>query len=331
MVVPRGPGNLAADGFASTGSELYCPFVAEQNPWADDAQERSLAWALEHGLVTEGAPLDKLSSARFALLEAAAFPHASRESLSLVTNWVTLFCALDDYVEDSELGVLGLSGYLSRLLTAFRADGALVGDPFERCFQDIGRELRRRADASFVDGFVRELEHLFAAFVWEEVHRRNSAYPDYVAYRTLRIATVGLLPQFVLFQALGGHARLSEAEAPVVRDLERLACLIVGWANDIFTYEKEVAQGEGHNLIAVLMRTESLSLREAFRQASALHDAEVCEFLRLQASLDLPHASAPTRKRVEHLRHWLGGHLSWARNNGRYRPNDVGALNRASA
>jgi hypothetical protein len=100
-----------------------------------------------------------------------------------------------------------------------------------------------------------------------------------------------------------------------------MTCLAVGWANDIFTYEKELAAGEVHNVIAVLMRTEQLPLDVALERARALHDAEVCAFLRLQARLDgSPDANDATGYRVAHLRHWIGGHLHWAQRNGRYRP-----------
>jgi hypothetical protein len=62
-----------------------------------------------------------------------------------------------------------------------------------------------------------------------------------------------------------------------------------------------------------------LPMREALARARAIHDEEVCEFLRLQAGLG-GSADDATRHRVAHFRHWIGGHLHWALRNGRYRP-----------
>lgn len=322
MIVPRGEGARLDDAaaLAAVAGELYCPFPSEKNPWVQAAQRESVDWALEHGLVSAGPSLDKLERASLADLEAGAFPHAPLDVLTLATVWVTLFCAIDDFVETSHSGVLKLSSYLSEVLAAFRGTTHRRLDALGRGFHDFGQDLRGNMGAPVADAFARELEELFAGYVWEELNRRNATHPDYDAYRIMRVTTIGLRPQFLLSEALGPDTRPSEKDARVLSDLERIACLVVGYANDIFTYEKELAQGEGHNIVAVLMRSETLPLREALARARALHDEQVCEFLRLQAGLDSSSAHSATGYRVAHLRHWIGGHLHWALRNGRYRP-----------
>jgi hypothetical protein len=327
MVVPRGEGSRIDDALAVTAvaSELYCPFPAEKNPWAPAAQQQSLDWALEMGLVTPGPLLQRLERARFAELEANAFPRAPLELLTLATEWVTLFCALDDFVETSGLGVLGLSGYLSSALVAFRGTVHGHREPLLQAFGDIGARLRRLGGDALAEEFGVELEGIFAAFVWEEINRQNTVLPDFAGYRIMRTTTVGLRPHFVLSEAIGPKARPSDRDEEVLHELERITCRAVGWANDIFTYEKELAAGEVHNIVAVLMRTERLPLREALARARALHDEEVCSFLQLQARLTSATGDAATQYRVLHLRHWISGHLDWARQNGRYRPGAAAA------
>jgi hypothetical protein len=328
MVVPRGEGTRADDAaaLAAVTSELYCPFTPEKNPWVSAAQRQSLDWALELGLVTEGATLHRLERARFADLEATAFPEAPLAMLTLATEWLTLFCALDDFVESSGLGVLGLSGYLSRALVAFGGTTHAHVEPLLKAFQDVGSRMRRLVGDAITQDFSVELEAIFTAFVWEEINRQNAAHPDFAVYRIMRMATVGVRPHFLLSQALGPNARPSDRDVETLQELERITCRAVGWANDIFTYEKELSAGEVHNLVAVLMRTERLPLREALGRARALHDEEVCAFLRLQARLpsDTSETSV-TQYRVAHLRQWIGGHLQWARQNGRYRPGAAAA------
>jgi 5-epi-alpha-selinene synthase len=318
-VVPRGDGAGPGDRGELEGlqSELFCPFPVELNPELKTAHRLSVAWALDLGLVVEGFALEKLERASFAELEAAVFPHATQEMLTLATLWVTLFCALDDFVEESNLGVLGLSAYLSRSLAGFRGEGNVGPDPILRAFDDFGRRLRVLVGAEAADEFEHELEELYGAFVWEEINRQKAASPDFAGYRLMRVSTVGLRPHFVLARAWGPGG--DSKDEPVLEKLERAACLAVGWANDIFTYEKEISAGEVHNIIPVLMRTERLPLREALQRARALHDSEVCGFLRLQARLGVAaDAADATGYRVAHLRRWIGGHLQWARENGRY-------------
>jgi hypothetical protein len=323
MVVPRGEGARADDAaaLAAVTAELYCPFLPEKNPWVAAAQQQSLDWALELGLVTEGAALQRLERSRFADLEATAFPEAPLEVLTLATQWVTLFCGLDDFVETSGLGVLGLAGYLSSALVAFRGNTHGHVEPLLKGFQDVGLRMRRLVGDAVTQDFAVEVEGIFTAFVWEEINRQNAAHPDFDVYRIMRMTTVGVRPHFLLSQALGPSARPADRDLETLQELERITCRAVGWANDIFTYEKELSAGEVHNIVSVLMRTERLPLREALGRARALHDEEVCTFLRLQARLPSDAGkTSVTHYRVAHLRQWIGGHLQWARQNGRYRP-----------
>lgn len=330
MVVPRASHPALAPHRLP---DLFCPFETRINPWVDEAHEQSLRWALSLGLVEEGAAVAKLERARLTHLEARAFPDASREALGLLGKWVTLFCAIDDFVESSRLGTLELSAYLAEALAAF-GGRATSTDVIVRGFHGFGVELLEITGSKVKDQFCRELELLFSAYVWEEINRHHLAYPDYAGYRTLRATTIGLRPHFLIAKALGpGGVDGSGDDLSLLKELERAACLIVGWANDIFTYQKELTQGEGHNLVAILMRTEELPLWAALERASALHDQEVCSFLALQSRLEQSATmSAALTYRIAHLQHWIGGHMDWAAQNGRYRPTtpppDIGQLNR---
>jgi 5-epi-alpha-selinene synthase len=106
--------------------------------------------------------------------------------------------------------------------------------------------------------------------------------------------------------------------------LQRLATRtskIVGCANDLFTCEKEIIQGQIHNLVLVLMNEGQLPIEEAVAQVMALHDNEVHGFL--QEVEQLPSfgiADAGVQRYVEMLKCWIRGHLDWAYETGRYRP-----------
>ncbi len=327
MVVPRGGSASSAERVApSLAGELYCPFELRRNPHAPSAQQESVAWALELGLVSEGPKLAKLEKACLGDLAAFTFPDVPAEVLALVTIWTTLFCAIDDHVEESGLGALALSGYLADVLAAFRGRPDNRRDATARSFADFGRRLRKLTGAPIADQFDAELERLFTAYVWEEINRQNEANLDYAAYRILRLTTIGLRLQFLFSRAASPWGAATADSSPLVGELERATCHAVGFANDIFTYEKELAAGEAHNLVAVLMRTEGLPVREALLRARSLHDEEICLFLRLQARLRATDGGdEAVEYRLAHLRDWLSGHLYWAVRNGRYRPVVVAA------
>jgi len=323
MVVPRA-GSAQGDEHARDAREehdLYCPFPLEENPWAARAQAESLAWAVDLGLVKDDPTRTKLERACLGDLEGCAFPKAPPEVLGLATVWVTLFCAIDDFVESSHLGTLALSGYLSKALAAFRGRASVRGDALIRGFYALGRQMRALLGKVPAQDFARELEALFTAYIWEELNRQNATDPDYSGYRIMRVTTIGLRPQFLLSEALCTSGPLPLESKADLAELERITCRVVGWANDIFTYEKELAAGEAHNLVAVLMKSEGLPVRQALRRARSLHDEEMCAFLRLQARVrGAARANPAVEYRLAHLRHWMRGHLHWATRNGRYRP-----------
>jgi 5-epi-alpha-selinene synthase len=329
MVVPRGEASarLAESGESwfvpsAPSLELYCPFVPAVNEHAAAAQRSSIEWAKEHGLVGDDASVARLDRARIGQLEAFVFPGAPAELLNFAAQWTTLFCAIDDFVEDSRLGPLKLSTYLSNVLAGFRGERSSKPDTIARAFEDLRSRLTQLQDRPLLERFALELEALFSGYVWEELNRRHALLPQYDSYRTMRAVTIGLRPQFLLAELLLPEAdALRVRQHPVVQELELLTCHAVGWANDVFTYEKEIEAGEAHNLVVVLMDSEALPVYEAVSRARALHDREVRSFLAAHATLRALERDNPSLDaHVSHLQHWMRGHLEWAARTGRYRP-----------
>lgn len=306
--------------------QLYCPFPSAINPHVDAVQERSVAWAVEFGLVAEGRPAEKLAAAKIAHLEALVMHHASREALELAADWTTWFCLLDDQLERDGLGPVQMSGYFARLLAGFEEGTMNAGGPLADALSDIRQRLQKLGGTRFVARFASVLEQLFLAFVWEEINRKKRLTPTRHAYGTMRADTVGLAPQFLLGQLAEGIELSDGLRAHAqIEELEQLVSRAVGWANDVCTYEKELMAGEPHNLVFVLMASEGLSLESALREAAHTHDREVATFI---AKCDeLPNFGADeqaAQRYVGLLRRWIRGHLDWSALTGRYqeRPAD---------
>jgi hypothetical protein len=174
----------------------------------------------------------------------------------------------------------------------------------------------------WVREFGTRLEELFAGYLWEAINRWKKMTPSLSTYRTMRETTIGLYPQFVLHELADGVRLEPEVlNHPALRRLMAATCNAVGLANDLFTYEKEMEQGEVHNVVLSIMGTESLGLDEAVRRAVQLHDDVVRAFLAAEAELpSFGAADERVRRFVAMLRCWMRGHLDWAQLTGRYRP-----------
>src|SRR6185369_97241 len=116
--------------------------------------------------------------------------------------------------------------------------------------------------------------------------------------------TVGIYPQLDLGELASGATLPALArEDPTFRRLVVAAVNAVGWSNDIFTYDKEIAEGNIHNLVEVLRTSEGISLDAALARAVERHDREVRTFLELEQRLpSFGEGNAAVRRYVSVLR-----------------------------
>jgi avermitilol synthase len=222
-----------------------------------------------------------------------------------------------------------VEAYLQDLLNLFRAGTAsLPRHPLASAVMDLRQRLLELAPPGHFARFTDPLEELFEGFVTEARNRERAQIPDVASYLRLREVTVGLKAMFALADLLDGFNLSNETRAhPALRQLATRASNIVGWANDLFTYEKEILYGEIHNLVMVLMNEHRLTIPEAVEQAVKLHDNEVRSFLQEVEQLpsyDL--IDADVRSYVEMLRRWIRGHLDWAQETGRYPIKQPGSI-----
>lgn len=302
---------------------LYCPFVSTLNPHVELVQRRSLSWCVRFGLV----PADKaagLDKSKIGWLVARAFGEASAEHLQLASDWTHLFCLLDDHLErlDSAIEVGAL---LEGIRTAFdqRSVPAHIEDePFAHALVELGGRMAQHASPRWMETFSDHLEELFTAFTWERINARLNLQPEASSYVAIRRVTVGLRPLFHIGTLMHGEELPpSVLKHASMRRIADAACNCVGWTNDLCTYEKELDEGERHNLVLVLTSEGALSVHEAAQQVAKMHDQEIACILQLEKHL--PHLSAHHAAVVRHvgmLQSWIRGHLDWAQETGRYRP-----------
>lgn len=305
---------------------LYCPFTSSVHEDASSVHAGSVLWAQSLGMLPTEQHIKHAQKAKVGWLIARAFPTATSCGLQLLADWTVLFFVLDDYIEKRKTSA-EVEEYLQHLLDLFRADIAgSSDDPFAAGMLDLRSRLLAMGPVSHFINFADRLEELFAGNVAEAKDRDRAQIPDLASYMQLREVTIGLQVMFALAELLEGF-RLPDGvrEHPAIRQLATYTSNIMGWANDLFTYEKELREGEIHNLVLVLMHERRISLPEAVAQTVELHDNEVRCFL--EAIEQLPSfgaADGDVARYVGMLRCWIRGHLDWAHETGRYRPFEEG-------
>ena len=184
-------------------------------------------------------------------------------------------------------------------------------------------DLRRRLDhhSSPVQRarWVHALRSYLLYQIWEASHRAHGTVPDLPTYLIARISN-GSMPVCVAFLdiASGYEVPAPEMETPVIRALSEMCCAMVGFDNDIMSYWKEsLRTDDGINLIDVLARTHRLPPVEALREAVALRDRVLAQYLRLRDQA-LPTVTEPTRHYIVDLDAWIRGNLDWGMASHRY-------------
>lgn len=283
---------------------LWCPFSSSLSPLAEQVNAQTAQWAYTQHLVKSEQEVEKLLRAQIGGLVGRGFPKASREHLQLIADWTTYFCLLDDRVDAPGTHPLFVGSYLSSLLSAFEEEASAPhAEPLTAALLGLKARMRGMCSLEWIACFTERLRELFTAFSWESFYRYSKTTPDLETYLRLRQVTVGIQLELLFFDLT------SPCEETT---LSQKASNLIGWQNDIFTYEKELAQGETLNLIIVLMRTEGLSRTEAEERAILLHNEEVKRFL--EEAQD----STADPGQLEAIQAWIGGHIEWARETGRY-------------
>ncbi|WAS99026.1 terpene synthase family protein [Nannocystis punicea] len=310
---------------------LECPYHPSVHPAADEIHESTVAWAQAMGFARSQEHIDALRDSRIGHLLARIFPAtADMVALQVAVDWTTLFCCLDDRLEQMN-GAAQVASYLRSLLGVFR-DGAhpQLIDPFAQAFGDLRERMLELRVPNWIPRFSACVERLFNAFVDEAKYRAAGVVPAFASHSKIRQITVGLYTGFLLGE-LTEHIFLPPdvLEHEAVQALEVSASTIVGLANDIYTVEKEIAKGEVNNTVLVLMHEDGLAFDEAIGRTVQLHNIEMREFSRLVS--DLPSFDEDTddqlRRYVQVLIHFISGHDDWARSTGRYHhPGDDSAV-----
>jgi hypothetical protein len=312
---PRSPVDRCR-ALAGRVPELHCPFAGAIHEDDDAVNAATLAWAREVGLV-DAQRAGRLAASKIGSLVARAYPRGAREPLQLAADWTTLFCLLDDWIERLES-----TAAVARTLAAVHAAlchgvPANAASPLERAAADVGARFARLASPAQRRRFDARASQLFQAFAHESEVRASGRPAPMRAYLPLREVTVGLYVEMEIGEIVDGIELSADARAAAERvGLLRSTSNLVGWANDIHTYEKEVREGEPNNLIAVMV-AEGMDLGSAVARAVAMHDAEARSFAARAAEVG---SDPELRRYADTLRAWVRGHLDWSRETGRYRP-----------
>jgi len=307
---------MSTQGFeAGSLSRLKLPWPGLEHPDRVEHQQRSQQRAAGAGLLQSEEDMRRFSA--FVRLDGYVYPHFSSEALTAAGAFNHWLYFLDDQYDDHPDFAHQLEQVRSLMRRSFEVllYGRLRGDA--TAFEHFTLQVRQLLEAASFDGWLpRFLKHAHD-YMFEGTMRsmtawkqgRTPALEEFYRLRALDSGTYAVLQcsMFPCEELLPDEV----LEHPLVEALQRHANLHVSFANDLFSYQKEVLRhGYPCNLVHVVANELRLSQEDALAHGIDLVNAELDQFV--AARDQLPSFGAESDER---LRRWIFGMQTWMRGN----------------
>lgn len=310
--------------------DIHCPLPTGVSPHADTAEHRVARWAERFRLVDNGLALEKN---RVGHLSAYVHPWASAEAVEIGAAWTTWLFAYDDLLvenvhERDGAHLPAVAATQERILAALGAAVAprtsrpnQISDALVAAIRDIQAAVLRLCPTWDRTPFVEDLKRFFHANLWEIGNTQRGRPPRIGAYLAMRRHTSAFLPSYRISAALAGIQLPHDVRNHVVvEELESLAANYGSWLNDLYSFEREQAEGCVHSLVPILRREFGCEPQEAAEHVAKMCRAEIDSYLELKSRL--PEIGLALTGELERylslLEYWMSGSLAWYRMSPRY-------------
>ena len=288
-----------------------------ENPCWSYVQDKTLDW-LKYTGALEGHEAFKPAVAEVAHLVGYAYPDAPSDTLQLISDWTTLFFLLDDIVEQIP-AQMRVAEHNQRILKAMQDNLEAPITGLHIALRDISLRLREAGGEAWMQRFLAHVVDWLGGHIWEARNRANNRIPHEREYAHMRQYTIGMYFEFTLAELVHGPIPRNIRELGRFKKLTRAANLQISLANDIMTIDKEVAQGELHNIILAIIKGRCTTKALATQIAVDMHNFVVKDFARELELCD----SKRLRQYGQDLQSWMSGHLHWGLNSKRYNSHAV--------
>jgi 5-epi-alpha-selinene synthase len=302
---------------------LECELAPALNEHVELAQQHTLAWAVQMGLVHgQGTKFDRFRAARFTWLAARSYPCVRRDELELISDWITFLFFYDDMCDTQEAVN---PDYLERLVAAENRlievgyGAALRADdtPLDRALANIRERAAAFVDQAWLDRLGAHIEEYIEGCRWERIIRLQGQVPSLATYSKLRLLISAVFPCFDFAGMCIDGKRTDFADNVLVQQLEVMANNYICWVNDIYGVDKEIGENTTSNLVIVLAHQFDLDWDKALDRAIEMCNAEFEAFLALERLL-MQLADPGCRDYVAALKAWMRGNLDWYSETMRY-------------
>jgi hypothetical protein len=302
---------------------VACP--SAKHPQAAEIEAASLALAHSLDLVDED------NAARFAafnMLTPYVYPTASVERAVTCTawcNWLFLFDDIHDERPDGDIDRDDAQRAMHQYVALLDGGGDRGDrDPLVRLLVEFRERARSLCDDAWLARFRVSVSDYMLRGTLPALDAFGSGRPpalgQYLEQREHDSAVHTATDLIELAEGLRLPSEL--VHAPVTRRARRALARTVAYANDLFSYPKEVVLHENpNNLVEVLQAERGVSLADASVEAMQIVNTYARELITIEDELlaqDAPHREELARYHAGMCR-WQRGNIDWSVEGIRYR------------
>lgn len=292
--------------------EIENNFDGDINPYAKEIQQSMVEWANEIGILDSN-NTNKYKSQKIAYLASHSQPYDSSENVRLTSDYLLLFCMLDDYSENVK-DPIQFKEYSNRIIDVLRGNVIYIEDQFLNGWKDWWQRVQVVTPIEFHYLLIKNIKDCFEAMAWEINNQIKNEIPTVEDYNEKRLYNGSSFIAFNLIEIGGGKLLPTKVRYYLLNELIISANNLVNWTNDILSLKKEIENNEIHNLVISMQKQNGNTLEEALRDVKNIVDSEINKFNELKTEvyeLNQPFDSNIV-KYIARLENVIRGHYEWS-------------------
>ncbi|MEU3838415.1 terpene synthase family protein [Streptomyces sp. NPDC028635] len=261
--------------------DFYIPFELRVNPETAQARTRHEAWVKSSGLLPGPEFYGLYEAWDFPKLVSYTYPTATGARLDLAMNMIGLSFVWDDQHERlCQRDRVRAVAHSREIMSIFhqpleRFTGPEVATTV-RLWAQLWRELSEGMSSSWWCRAAQGWEWMAASFP-QQARDHARPVPGLRHYSQVRRGVAGVEPTFASLEAIWGCEVPALAfHSPQVRLMHDAIVWATIWCNDVYSLEKEEADGDVDNIVLVLENARSCSRREAVDEVVSMVKEESC-------------------------------------------------------
>ncbi|MFF1278403.1 hypothetical protein ACFVZC_34315 [Streptomyces marokkonensis] len=308
--------------------DLRTPVPAALNPELQQATVATDAWLDEFGLVPTEEARRHVQRTRVDRLTAWLCPNASREALTLITQWNAWLFQLDDQFDDDPVRGYQPERWREAFGPLFAVlDGTVTDGRLARSLADLWHRTAAVRSPEWQRRFAPHLLWYFDSYRAEMIHREEGRVPGLQQYLAHRRASFAFDAVLDLMEIGTGVDLPDQLHAhPSYADLREAVIYANACINDLYSLPKELAHDYAFNAVTVIGHHHRCGLQEAAERVAVMQAGYVQRILDLEQVLPgrltrdglSGDVVEDAQRCVRDFHALTAGNVAWSKETGRY-------------